>query len=118
MRIRDDRGVMPDVQFFRRGGRPVPDRGLDRGAPDLAAEVISPSSGRWDRVVKLAWYASIGTPEYWIVDPAKASVERFLLEADGTLQFAEALEGDVRFTPDAFRDLEIDLAQLWTMPEL
>src|SRR5438132_10529583 len=38
VRIRDDRGVMPDVQFFRRGGRPVPDRGLDRGAPDLAVE--------------------------------------------------------------------------------
>jgi Uma2 family endonuclease len=118
VRIRDDRGVMPDVQFFRRGRGPLPHRGLDRGAPDLAVEIVSPSSKRLDRVVKLAWYASIGTPEYWIVDPARQSAERFLLAADGTLQLAESLAGDVRFTPDSFPDLGIDLAQLWTMPDL
>jgi len=118
VRIREDRGVMPDVQFFRRGGRPVPDRGLDRGAPDLAVEVISPTSVRYDRVVKLAWYASIGTPEYWIVDPKARTVERFLLASDGMLQLADALSGDARFAPDTFPDLEIDLAQLWSTPEL
>jgi Uma2 family endonuclease len=118
VRIRDDRGVMPDVQFFRPGGRPVPNRGLDRGAPDLAVEVVSPTSARYDRIVKLAWYASIGTPEYWIVDPQARTVERFLLSTDGTLHLAQALSGDARFAPDTFPDLEIDLAQLWTMPEV
>ncbi len=118
VRIRDDRGVMPDVQFFRRGGRPVPDRGLAEGAPDLAVEVVSPSSVRFDRVVKLGWYASIGTAEYWIVDPQKRALDRFLLAPGGTLEPAETLAGDVRFAPDTFPGLEIDLAQLWTMPEL
>src|SRR6185369_10966865 len=46
-----------------------PVRGAHVGAPDLAVEVISPSSGRYDRVHKLQGYAAIGVPEYWIVDP-------------------------------------------------
>jgi len=118
VRIRDDRGVMPDVQFFRRGGRPVPEPGLAHGAPDLAVEVVSPSSARYDRVVKLAWYGSIGTAEYWIVDPQRKTLERFLPAPDGTLRLAESLAGDARFAPATFPDLEIDLAGLWTMPEL
>jgi Uma2 family endonuclease len=118
VRIRDDRGVMPDVQFFRRGGRPLPDRGLDRGAPDLAIEVVSPSSKRWDRVVKLAWYASIGTPEYWIVEPRRKTVERYLLASDGTLRLdATCRDADV-FEPASLPGLEIDCARLWTMPEV
>lgn len=53
VRIRHDRGFMPDVQFFKRGGRVVPNEGLDTGAPDLAVEVISRKSGRYDRIEKL-----------------------------------------------------------------
>ena len=117
VRIRDDRGVMPDVQFFRRGRGALPQRGLDRGAPDLAVEIISPSSKRFDRVVKLAWYASIGTPEYWVVDPVKRTLERYLLASAGTLDLADTHQGDVRFAPETFPELEIDLAQLWTIPE-
>jgi len=118
VRIRDDRGVMPDVQFFRRGGRPVPEPGLAHGAPDLAIEVVSTSIVRYDRVVKLAWYGSIVTGEYWIVDPHRKTLERFLLAPDGTLRLAESLACDARFAPATFPDLEIDLAPLWTMPEL
>lgn len=118
VRIRHDRGVMPDVQFFRRGGRPLPDRGLDRGAPDLAVEVVSPSSRRWDRVVKLEWYGTIGTNEYWIVDPQKRTLERYVRAGDGTLLLASAHGGEQRFAPETFPDLEIELARLWTMPEV
>ncbi|SDW23597.1 Endonuclease, Uma2 family (restriction endonuclease fold) [Saccharopolyspora shandongensis] len=34
----------------------------------LAVEVISPGSGRIDRVLKFAEYAEAGIPNYWIVD--------------------------------------------------
>jgi Uma2 family endonuclease len=71
VRITDRRGVMPDVQFFRSQGCPLQNEGLEEGTPDLAVEIISPSSGRYDRVKKLAWYASIHTAEYWIIDPPK-----------------------------------------------
>jgi Uma2 family endonuclease len=117
VRIRVDRGVMPDVQFYRgRRGR-LPLRGLHRGAPDLAVEVVSPSSRRWDRVVKLAWYASIGTPEYWIVDPATRTLDRFLLSPAGTLELAGHHAGDESFAPETFPGLVIDLAQLWPVAD-
>lgn len=113
VRIRADRGVMPDVQFYRGGLGPLPIEGLDRGAPDLAVEIVSPSSRRWDRVIKLEWYASIGTPEYWIVDPTTRTLERYLLANSGKLELADHLEGDVRFAPGTFPGLEIELVQLW-----
>jgi Uma2 family endonuclease len=117
LKIRDDRGVMPDVQFFRRGGRPLPDLGLDADAPDLAVEVVSPSSRRYDRVTKLEWYASIAVPEYWIVDPDRRTVERLVLDPEGHYRLAETVEGDSTFAPASFEGLEIPLRELWGLPE-
>ena len=34
----------------------------------LAVEVLSPSSGRMDRVIKRAHYQRAGVPQYWVVD--------------------------------------------------
>ena len=114
IRIRHDRGVMPDVQFFRRG-RTIPDPGLRAGAPDLVVEVVSPSSARFDRATRRAWYASIGTPEYWIVDPDRRTLERLVLEATGDYRVAQvARDGDI-FEPDTFPGLAIPLAGLWTL---
>src|SRR5215472_9453535 len=48
VRISERRGVMPDVQFYRRGNRAAreQDAGLARGCPDLVVEIVSPSSRR------------------------------------------------------------------------
>ena len=50
------------------------------GAPDLAVEVVSPSSETYDRHRKLAAYARAGVREYWIVDPDSRTVEVLILE--------------------------------------
>jgi Uma2 family endonuclease len=114
VRIDDDTGLMPDVQYFRRG-RVIPEYGLEEGGPDLAIEVISPSSGRFDRGIKLESYGAIGTAEYWIVDPKQQTLHRYLLR-DGALKLEEILQGDVNFHPGTFSGLQIPLAQLWTLP--
>ena len=44
------------------------------GAPDLAVEIVSPSSNRKDKITKLAKYQETGVREYWIVDPVKKVV--------------------------------------------
>jgi len=79
LRISDRRGAMPDVQFYRRGNFPVEqEKGLERGRPDLAIEVISPSSRSKDSVRKLQDYASIEVPEYWLVEIAGVPVDNSL----------------------------------------
>jgi Uma2 family endonuclease len=117
VRIRRDRGFEPDVQLFRTGGRPIQHTGLEAGAPDLAVEVISPSSGRYDRVHKLQGYASIGVPEYWIVDPERQTFERLLLDDSGAYRIADALDGDATLEPASMPGLVIPLGELWRLPE-
>lgn len=59
--------VQPDLYLVPlvEGRRPRTDE--ERGHPLLFVEVLSPSTARFDRVVKRARYARAGI-EYWIVD--------------------------------------------------
>jgi Uma2 family endonuclease len=117
IRIDDRQGYMPDVQLYRRGNTPEGQQlGLEQGHPDLAIEVISPSSRSKDSVRKLHDYASIGVPEYWLVDPEARTLERLVLR-EGTYSIVEALEGAAIFRPEGFEGLEIDLGLLWEEPQ-
>lgn len=49
------------------------------GAPDLVAEVLSPSTCERDRTTKMDTYARAGVDEYWIIDPVDRSIEQYLL---------------------------------------
>lgn len=60
-----------------------------KGAPDLIAEILSPSSLRHDRLVKLNLYQRAGVREYWIVDPENRSVMVFLPDGSGSLRLHE-----------------------------
>ena len=44
------------------------------GAPDLAVEIVSPSSRRKDMILKTHKYEHAGVREYWIIDPGKRQV--------------------------------------------
>ncbi len=48
--------------------------------PDLAVEVISPSTRLTDRRDKFGEYAQAGIQEYWLVDPEARTVEVFVLQ--------------------------------------
>ena len=114
VRVAPKRGVMPDVQLFlptnpRKTGN---DQGLAKGHPDLAVEIVSPSSRRYDRVIKLRYYASIGVPEYWIVDPDARTIERLLLGEEGYVIVQVAADDDV-FRPSTLDGFELDIARLW-----
>lgn len=82
-----DTVVEPDISV-------VCDRGkLDKhgckGAPDLIVEILSPSSLRHDRLVKLNLYQRAGVREYWIVDPENRSVMVFLPDSSGSFRLCE-----------------------------
>ncbi len=52
-----------------------------KGAPDLIVEILSPSTMRHDRLVKLNLYQRAGVREYWIVDPENKTVQVFTLNS-------------------------------------
>lgn len=71
-------------------------------APELVVEIISPGEGnaRRDRVNKRHIYGRFGVKEYWIVDPAQQTVERYnlaedVLELGTTVHMGEDLESRV-----------------------
>ena len=51
--------------------------------PDLVVEILSPSTERNDRTIKLQDYARHGIGEYWIVDSDARSVEQYTLPLGG-----------------------------------
>ncbi len=50
------------------------ERGVVYGAPDFVAEVLSPSTAGYDRLLKLNKYWTAGVREYWIIDPKKEEI--------------------------------------------
>lgn len=70
------RGVQPDVFVvpLADGRRVDSFRHVNRLL--LAAEVLSPSTARADRVAKRTLYRDVGVPEYWIVDLDARTIER------------------------------------------
>lgn len=63
--------LQPDLLVARR--EDFTDRDLPV-APLLAVEVLSPSTRRFDLLVKRDRYEQAGCPSYWVVDPDKPSV--------------------------------------------
>ena len=74
-----------DMEEYRPDGMVVcdPDKAKNdgiHGAPDLVVEVLSPSTGRYDRGRKKDVYEKHGVREYWLVNPMDQSVEQYILE--------------------------------------
>jgi len=60
-----------------------------KGAPDMVVEILSPSTRRHDRLVKLGLYQRAGVKEYWIVDPENKAIQVFLQDGNGSLKIHE-----------------------------
>ncbi len=89
----DDRNVFASDILWYSGGR-VPDVHSQPPSPmpDLAVEVRSPSTWRFDVGVKRAAYEQHGLPELWLVDTAAAAVLVFRRTTPGSRDFDVALE--------------------------
>ena len=104
--------VEPDLVYLddeRR--RLLRERGLE-GAPTLAIEVISPSTGRIDRRTKMGLYARHDVTWYWIVDPDARTIEAYRLEA-GAYRLDSSLGGAAPRALPPFPELSLDPAAIW-----
>ena len=111
----DDRNVFkPDLLWYSEGRAPDPRDPRPYPMPDLAVEVRSPSTWRYDIGVKKARYEHHGLPELWLVDTAATAVLVFRRSSaarafDVTLE----LERDERLTSPLLPDLEIAVGELF-----
>ena len=67
--------VQPDLLFVSDDRREIIGEKQVLGAPDLVVEILSPSTARRDRGIKLDLYARRGVRQYWIVDPVEDAVD-------------------------------------------
>lgn len=101
--LADDTVMQPDLLVVRRVD--TTSRGL-RTAPVLAVEVLSPSTRRFDLLLKPSRLAVAGCPSYWVVDPAVPRLIAWQLQGTDYHQVAD-VSGE-----DTFRAIEPYEAQL------
>ncbi len=100
-----DTVVQPDVLIVS-DPKKVDSRGV-RGAPDWVAEVLSPSTARHDRTLKLSAYERAGVQEVWLIDPVDLTLTIYRLEA-GSYGRGTTLELKGRTQITAVPDVTID----------
>jgi Uma2 family endonuclease len=97
----DDTVVQPDLIIVcdrsRLKGGPL------NGVPDMAIEILSPSSTRMDLDIKFEKYREAGVKEYWTVDPVSKTVRVNILK-------------NGKYISKIYRDG--DLAPVFTLPGL
>ena len=90
----------PDVLFWSEERRHLLDQWtVAYVAPDLAVEVLSPSTQTRDRGRKKNILEQFGVPEYWIVDPKKNRLEIYVLRGTAYELAVNAGEAMVSCSP-------------------
>ena len=105
--------VIPDLAGWRLETMPdYPDTAQYHVVPDWVCEVVSPSTARHDRVLKVPYYARAGVGHVWLVDPIAQSLE--VLRLDGaTYTLALTAATSDRVCAEPFDAVELDLSLLW-----
>ncbi len=87
-----------------------------RGGPDLALEIVSPSSGSHDAIRKRRLYEGASVKEFWLVQPADKLVMVFILEADRTFGKVEIYDDTSKIPVHILPGLEIDMTTVFPAP--
>ncbi len=83
---------IPDLLWYREGRVPGREDPAPYPLPDIAVEIRSPSTWRYDIGAKKAAYERHGLPELWLVDTVAYEVLIFRRSAPGVERFDVALE--------------------------
>jgi Uma2 family endonuclease len=101
-----EEGVQPDLVFVSNRRRGILADPCIRGAPDLVIEILSPTTERRDRGIKLKLYGSQGVAEYWIVDPDARAIEIWRFDGEPRCErFTDALP--VRLAGETVGDIDL-----------
>jgi Uma2 family endonuclease len=79
------------------------------GTPSMIIEILSPATGKQDKIRKFNRYESAGVKEYWIVDPTDKVVSVFTLQGNGRYGRPDNYSDEDKIPVSILPDLEIDL---------
>ncbi len=105
--------MVPDLAGWRRENLPaMPDTPWFEQAPDWVCEVLSPSTARLDRALKLPAYGTAGVTHAWMVVPPQRTLEVFRNRAEGWVLVSAHGDDDV-VEAEPFGAAPIELSGLW-----
>jgi Uma2 family endonuclease len=102
----------PDLLYYSNANLDLIGEKFMEGPPDLAIEVLSPSSIIIDRKDKFGQYRKAGVRFYWIVDPQLKTIEGWELKNRRYVAIGRG-QGSAVVKLAPFAELEIPLARLW-----
>jgi Uma2 family endonuclease len=105
--------LVPDLAGWRRERMPVlvnvPYFEL---APDWVCEVVSPSTGRVDRVRKMPVYAREQVRHVWLVDPLQRTLEVYRVKGPRWV-LVSTHDGEEQVRAEPFEALALDINRWW-----
>ena len=105
--------LVPDLAGWKRTRMPtLPETAWFELAPDWICEILSPSTAKLDRAVKLPLYARNAVTHCWLVDPDLKTLEVFE-NRDGNWLLLTVLENDALVSQPPFDASAFSLARLW-----
>ena len=104
--------VQPDLLFVSHSRDAIITAANLQGAPDLAVEVLSPSTEGHDRGYKRELYARHGVREYWLVDPDLETIEVLTPGNGGFIRYALYNRRETLTSP-LLPGLAVDLAAVF-----
>ncbi len=110
---RDTEVLVPDLAGWRRERMPrLPRDHRFEVVPDWVCEILSPSTAKTDRVVKMPVYARYGVPYLWLVDPLAHTLEVFALH-DGRWTVIGLFQEQDTVSVEPFQEIALELGGLW-----
>ncbi|MFA1821073.1 Uma2 family endonuclease [Virgibacillus oceani] len=111
-REEDNRDVVePDISIICDSSL-LDDAGC-KGTPDMIIKIITPSTGRKDKLEKFNKYEQAGLSEYWIVEPQEKMVSVFTLQKNMRYGRPDLHSSEDRVKVSIFDDLFIELDKVF-----
>lgn len=104
---------VPDLAGWRKENMPsLPETAWFEIVPDWICEILSPSTARLDRIVKMPIYAKLGVDHLWLIDPSLQTLEEYGLQnSNWSLIATFADDAEVSIAP--FAEHSFSLSVLW-----
>jgi len=107
--------IVPDIAGWRRERMPeLPQTAWFELAPDWACEILSPSTARTDRAIKMPIYAREQVAHLWLVDPDARTLEVYHRHDQCTWLLLATLKDEDPVRQPPFEAIQFSLGSLWS----